>query len=250
MPNDAPVVLIVDDDAAICTSLKRLLRAEGIAARTFPDTERLHEFGRPCGPCCLVLDVNLPNVGGLEFMDVLLGAGVRLPVIFITGVGTVPMSVRAMKAGAFDFLPKPFEAADLLRAVRRALAVDELLLAREQSLGDLRRHYRNLTDREREVFAAVTGGLLNKQVGSQLGVTEKTIKVHRGRVMEKMGAESLAALVRMACELDIHTDGGGGGGAPGNAADRQGRDTGPQNVDVSITLPRPEFSPGHFWMNG
>jgi FixJ family two-component response regulator len=215
-------------------SLKRLLLAEGIGSQTFPSTDHLLEFGRPAGPCCLVLDVNLPNVGGLEFVDVLLRTGVRLPVIFITGVGTVPMSVRAMKAGAFDFLPKPFEAADLLGAVRRALAIDGQLLDRERALADLRRHYLTLTEREREVFAAVTGGLLNKQVGSQLGVSEKTVKVHRGRVMEKMEAESLAALVRMADELQVHNDGdarAGTGGGPQVPGEQQ------RNIDLPFVMP-------------
>jgi FixJ family two-component response regulator len=231
--SDTPLVLVVDDDPSVCSSLKRLLRAEGIEAQTFRSTERLSEFGRPRGPCCLVLDVNLPNIGGLEFVDVLLRAGVRLPVIFITGVGTVPMSVRAMKAGALDFLPKPFEAADLLRAVRRALAIDAQLLERERTLADVRRRYLTLTDREREVFAAVTSGLLNKQVGSELGVAEKTVKVHRGRVMEKMEAESLAALVRMADDLRIPKD----GAAQAEGAHPSGLAVLSRNIDPPLVMP-------------
>jgi len=200
-----PVVWIVDDEPAVCSAIKRLLVASGFKVQAFLSSAHVAESGRPTVPCCLILDVHLPEGDGLAFLEGLNRAGTRIPTIFITGYGNVPMSVRAMKAGAVDFLPKPFDAEELLTAVRRALATDEQLLSQEHESDDLFSRYQSLTDREREVFHAVTGGLLNKQVGAQLGITEKTIKVHRARVMEKMCAESLAALVRMAHQVQLRT---------------------------------------------
>jgi len=195
---EAPVVYVVDDDPSIRSSISRLLRGAGYNVQTFATASQLFESGRPCGPCCLILDVEMPDVNGLEFRQAMDRAGLRVPTIFITGYGSIPMGVGAMKAGALDFLAKPFDVVQLVQSVRRALEEDERLLAAEREMARLRRRYENLTAREREVFFAVTGGLLNKQAAYQLGITEKTIKVHRAHVTEKMEAESFAALVRMA----------------------------------------------------
>jgi FixJ family two-component response regulator len=226
-----PLVWIVDDEPAVCSAVKRLLVADGHEVQVFLSAKQVAECGRPAVPCCLILDVHMPEVDGLEFLEGLNRAGIRIPTIFITGFGNVPMSVRAMKAGAVDFLPKPFDVEDLLRAVRGALAADEQQLRQAHDSADLRRRYQRLTDREREVFHAVTGGLLNKQVGAQLGVTEKTVKVHRARVMEKMDAESLAALVRMADLLRIHPPASALAGS---------------NVDVQPDLTQPPIAPFSF----
>lgn len=194
----SPVVLVVDDDASIRSSLSRLLRGAGYRVKVFASPSHIFDTARPPGPCCLILDVEMPKVNGLAFHHALEQAGVRVPTIFITGYGSIPMGVDAMKAGAADFLPKPFDVDHLVRSVRRALEEDARLLAEEREMAELRSRYENLTLREREVFFAVTRGLLNKQAASEMGITEKTIKVHRARVTEKMEAESFAALVRMA----------------------------------------------------
>jgi FixJ family two-component response regulator len=196
--SESPVVLVIDDEPAICSSVKRLLQGAGHRVETYSGADHLSRSGRPAGPCCLILDVQMPEMSGLEFKRSLDDNGVRIPIVFMTGVGSIPMGIRAMKEGAVDFLTKPFDRAELLRAVERALAVDAQLLEREREVAELRHRFAHLTAREREVCFAVTDGLLNKQVGAEFGVSEKTIKVHRARVMEKMGASSLAELVRMA----------------------------------------------------
>ena len=196
--SETPVVLVVDDEPAICSSVQRLLQGAGHRVETYAGADHLAWSGRPAGPCCLIVDVQMPEVSGLEFKRWLDGNGIRVPIIFITGVGSIPMGIRAMKEGAVDFLTKPFDREDLLRAVGRALDADARLLERERELAELRGRFAHLTAREREVCFAVTDGLLNKQVGAEFGVSEKTIKVHRARVMEKMAATSLAELVRMA----------------------------------------------------
>jgi FixJ family two-component response regulator len=202
----SPVVLVVDDEPSICSSVRRLLRSSGYRVETHCSAVRLTASERPPGPCCLILDVQLPGVSGPEFQRSMERNGVRIPVIFITGVGSIPMGVRAMKDGAFDFLPKPVDGEELLRVVERALAVDARLLEREREMAELRWRFDSLTARERDVCFAVTNGLLNKQVGAHFGIGEKTIKVHRARVMEKMQADSLADLVRMADMLRPDTE--------------------------------------------
>jgi FixJ family two-component response regulator len=197
------VVVVVDDDASIRTSLRRLLRSCGYEVQLYPSTKHLFEFGRPGCPCCLVLDVRLPDVDGLAYQQELAAAGIRLPIVFLTGCGDIPMSVRAMKAGAVEFLCKPYDPRRLLECVAAALKLDAEFVPIWNHRIEVRQRYENLSPREREVFAAVTSGLLNKQVAADLGVAEKTVKVHRARVMEKMGAVCLPDLVRMADGLSV-----------------------------------------------
>jgi FixJ family two-component response regulator len=194
----APTVFIVDDDPSVCNALRRLMKSVGLHAVTFPSAQAFLDHPRPDGPCCLVLDIRLPGLSGLDLQEALAERGAPPPIVFITAHGDVPMSVRAMKAGAVDFLPKPFGDQDLIDAVNRALQRDESERARRAETGELHRRIAQLTDREREVFAGVVAGKLNKQIGHELGIAEKTVKVHRANVMAKMRADSLADLVRMA----------------------------------------------------
>ncbi|MBC8108217.1 MAG: response regulator transcription factor [Anaerolineae bacterium] len=201
---DAPaIVFVVDDDRSVCASVRRLLLSAGYHVRAFSRTKQLFGHGRPVGPCCLILDVQLADENGLTFQDDLARAGISVPIIFLSGHADVPMSVRAMKSGAADFMTKPFDAKQMLRAVDRALAEDSRALLVARQVSELKRRLDDLTPREREVFAAVTSGMLNKEIAVDLQVAEKTIKVHRGRVMEKMQAIALAELVRMADTLQI-----------------------------------------------
>ena len=193
-----PLIYIVDDDDSMREAIELLLRTVGYETMPFGRASEFLAKYNPDQHAVLVLDVRMPEMSGLEVQQQLNRAGAMLPVIFMTGHGDIPMAVQAMKDGAFDFLTKPFDRADLLGAVERALAVDARLLEREREVADVRAHFVQLTAREREVCFAVTDGLLNKQVGAEFGVSEKTIKVHRARVMDKMGATSLAELVRMA----------------------------------------------------
>jgi FixJ family two-component response regulator len=198
MNDESPIVLVVDDDPSVCSSLRRILRSAGLRVQTFSSTSQLFAHGRPTEPCCLVLDIRMPDGDGLSFQSALARAGMEVPIIFITGHGDVSLAVRAMKAGAVDFLSKPFDPAQLLRCIKTALTSDAQSRQHQVHLADVRLRYIDLTPRERQVFAAVTSGMLNKQVASDLGIAEKTIKVHRARVMEKMGAIALTDLVRMA----------------------------------------------------
>jgi RNA polymerase sigma factor (sigma-70 family) len=193
-----PVVYVVDDDPSIRRALERLLRSSGREVETFASAAEFLEVHRGETHGCLVLDVNLPGTSGLELQRELAEAALRIPIIFITGHGDIPMSVRAMKAGAVDFLAKPFDDTELLRAVEAAIDRDRTERQADEEQTEVRGRIASLTARERQVFEQVVRGKLNKQIAFDLGISEKTVKVHRARVMEKMRADSLADLVRMA----------------------------------------------------
>jgi FixJ family two-component response regulator len=201
MNDPAPTTFVVDDDPSVRKALGRLLESAGLRAVAFASAEEFLQHPRPNGPACVVLDVSMPGLSGLDLQRELATRDDGLPVVFITGHGDIPMSVRAMKGGAVDFLPKPFDGEELLGAVRQAL--DRGARARQEAADTaaLRRRFEALSPREREVLALVVSGMLNKQAARRLGVTEKTVKAHRAQVMHKMGAGSLAELVRMAARL-------------------------------------------------
>jgi FixJ family two-component response regulator len=198
-----PTVVIVDDETAVRESLDSLLRSVGLRTLLFASPAELLRASVPDGPGCLVLDVRLPGTSGLDFQDQLSKNGIELPIVFMTGHGDIPMSVRAMKAGAVDFLSKPFRDQDMLDAVSAAIERDTLRRSHAAGLDGVRSKYETLTAREREVLALVVSGLMNKQVAGELGLSEITVKIHRGNVMRKMGVRSLADLVRSAEALGI-----------------------------------------------
>lgn len=200
------LVFVIDDDASMRTSLSSLFRSVGLRVEVFDSTADFLKIGRPDAASCLVLDVRLPGVSGLDFQSELAKASIRIPIVFITGHGDIPMTVKAMKAGAVEFLTKPFREQDLLDAVRLGLERDRTRRAGEAVVSELRGRFEALTSREQEVMAFVTSGLMNKQIAADLGVSEITVKVHRGNVMRKMGAKSLADLVRMADVLGIRRE--------------------------------------------
>jgi FixJ family two-component response regulator len=197
------IVFVVDDDSLIREALRRLIRSVGLEVETFSSAQEFLQAKRPDAPSCLVLDVRLPGLSGFDLQREMAEAEVNLPIIFITGYGDIPMSVRAMKAGAVEFLAKPFRDQDLLDAISQALERDRQCRAQLADMADLRGRYEQLTPREREVMSLVVAGLLNKQIAGELGTSEFTVKIQRGQMIRKMQAESVADLVRMADKLGL-----------------------------------------------
>lgn len=208
MTEPEATIVVIDDDPEVREALGSLLRSVGLQARLLASVPEFLQAGRPSGPTCLVLDVRLPGRSGLDFQRELSSTNIHLPIIFMTGHGDIPMSVQAMKGGAIEFLTKPFRDQDLLDAIQVGLAEDRAWLEREKSLADLRARFETLTPREREVMGLVVTGRLNKQIAGDIGISEMTVKVHRGQVMRKMRARSLPDLARMADKLNLASEGG------------------------------------------
>jgi FixJ family two-component response regulator len=203
MSAEIPVVFVVDDDRSVRDSLRRLITSLGMAVEVFPTAQAFLGASRADAPACLVLDVRLPGLSGLDVQEQLVKTNATLPIIFLTGHGDIPMSVRAMKAGAVEFLTKPFREQDLLDAIHHAIDRDRAVRAERHELAELRRRYETLTPRERDVMAGVVAGLLNKQIAGEFGTTEATVKEQRAQVMLKMRAGSVAELVRSAGRLGV-----------------------------------------------
>ena len=203
MTEPTPIVFVVDDDPSVRRAIKRLVGSVRLEVELFGSAQEFLRSKRPDAPSCLVLDIRLPGVSGLDFQRELAQANIHIPIIFITAHGDIPMTVRAMKAGAVEFLTKPFRDQDLLDAIQIALERDRARRQQEAEIATLRERFESLTPREREVLPLVVSGLLNKQIAAEIGTSETTVKVHRGQLMRKMGADSLADLVRMAERMGI-----------------------------------------------
>ena len=201
----APIVFVVDDDPSVRSSLKLLISTVGLQVESFESTDSFLKKKIPDAPCCLILDVRLRGSSGLDFQRELAARNIQIPIIFVTGHGDIPMSVRAMKDGAVEFLTKPFRDQDLLDAIHVALDRDRVSRQKEKKLREIQKRFNSLTPREQEVIPLVVSGMLNKQIADALGTAENTVKVHRSRAMEKMHAQSLADLVRMLEKLKDHT---------------------------------------------
>jgi FixJ family two-component response regulator len=202
-PEPQSVVFVVDDDASMRDAMQRLFRSVGLQVEVFASAAEFLQSKLADVPCCLVLDVRLPGLSGLDFQAELAKANIQVPIIFMTGHGDIPMTVKAMKAGAIEFLPKPFRDQDMLDAVRVGIARDRARREGERAISDVRAKFATLTSREQEVMGFVTAGLMNKQIAGEMQLAEITVKLHRGSVMRKMGAKSLADLVRMADDVEI-----------------------------------------------
>jgi FixJ family two-component response regulator len=203
MKTGEPIVFVVDDDPSVRETLADLIASVGLSVSAFKSAREFLDSRRPDAPACLVLDVRLPGLSGLDLQRELLGTQAQIPIIFITGHGDIPMSVRAMKQGAIEFLPKPFRDQDLLDAVQHAIEIDRLARQERTVVTELRRRYESLTKREREVMKLIVSGLLNKQIAARLGTSETTVKMHRGQIMHKMNAQSAVQLARIAEKIGI-----------------------------------------------
>ena len=205
MTDAAPIVFVVDDDPSVRSSTERLVRSAGFEVKTFGSAAEFLETPRPDAPACLVLDIRMPGRSGLDLQHELAGSGIQIPIIFVTGHANIPMTVRAMKAGAVEFLTKPYRRNDLLQAIRAAIDRDRDSRQERLDALELRQRYERLTPRERDVMALVITGMLNKQIAGELATAERTVKFHRAHIMQKMEAESVAELVRMAGQLGLTT---------------------------------------------
>ena len=203
MPEAEPIVFVVDDDPSVCRAIRRLIGSVGLQVELFGSAQEFLRSKRADGPGCLVLDIRLPGISGLDFQRQLAEANIHIPIIFITAHGDIPMTVRAMKAGAVEFLTKPFRDQDLLDAIHVALERDRAKRKQEAEVATLRQRWESLTPREREVLPLVVSGLLNKQIAGEIGTSEATVKVHRSQLMRKMGTDSVADLVRLAERVGI-----------------------------------------------